>query len=299
MRRWPGTRRCTRRRSRSRSTTSAMTRHRRRTAAPAMRTASRSGSGGAPTTRRCSPPPRRTRSGWRARPSISASPNARRRIAEELPDAKLVVVVRDPIDRAYSNWMHLWVDGLEPMADFVAAWHAEDERIADGWAPFWHYRRMGRYGEQLADLLRRVDRDRVLVLRYWQLVSPAGRDPGPGGALPRRRRGPARTRAARTTPARSSTRAGARRCSARHPRRRGRRAAAPPEVWRRASRPLLSVLQQGGAAQRPRLSVEQRTALLETAPPTSPSWRRCSASPSRTGRPPPAAARSPSESEDS
>jgi Sulfotransferase family len=42
-------------------------------------------------------------------------PGARRRITEELPEAKLVVIVRDPIDRAYSNWIHLWVDGLEPI----------------------------------------------------------------------------------------------------------------------------------------------------------------------------------------
>jgi hypothetical protein len=66
--------------------------------------------------------------------------------------------------------MHLWADGLEPEADFVRAWRAEDARVDAGWAPFWHYRRMGRYGEQLADLFTRVDRDRVLVLRYRQLV---------------------------------------------------------------------------------------------------------------------------------
>src|SRR5688500_6014450 len=99
------------------------------------------------------------------------APSARRRIAEELPVVKLIIIVRDPIDRAYSNWMHLWVDGLEPIPDFIEAWHAEDERVAAGWAPFWHYRRLGWYGEQLADLLTRVDRERVLVLRYWQLVS--------------------------------------------------------------------------------------------------------------------------------
>jgi hypothetical protein len=96
---------------------------------------------------------------------------ARRRIAEELPDAKLIIIVRDPIDRAYSNWMHLWVDGLEPIPNFVDAWHAEDSRVAAGWAPFWHYRRLGRYGEQLADLFQLVERERVFVLRYWQLVS--------------------------------------------------------------------------------------------------------------------------------
>jgi hypothetical protein len=38
---------------------------------------------------------------------------AQRRIAEHLPEARLIAVVRDPIDRAYSNWMHLWSDGLD------------------------------------------------------------------------------------------------------------------------------------------------------------------------------------------
>src|SRR5688500_17431750 len=38
--------------------------------------------------------------------------DARRRIAADLPAAKLVAVLRDPVDRLYSNWMHLWADGL-------------------------------------------------------------------------------------------------------------------------------------------------------------------------------------------
>jgi hypothetical protein len=54
--------------------------------------------------------------------------------------------------------MHLWVDGLEPISDFVDAWHAEDRWVSAGWAPFWHCQRLGRYGEQLADLLSRVER---------------------------------------------------------------------------------------------------------------------------------------------
>src|SRR5215213_11300546 len=39
-------------------------------------------------------------------------PSARGRIADELPHAKLIVIVRDPIDRAYSNRMHL-ADSLD------------------------------------------------------------------------------------------------------------------------------------------------------------------------------------------
>ncbi len=95
---------------------------------------------------------------------------AQRRIAEHLPEAKLVAVVRDPIDRAYSNWMHLWSDGLEPVADFEEAFALEHERIVRGWAPFWRYSELGRYGEQLAHLYSYLDPERVLVLRYRDIV---------------------------------------------------------------------------------------------------------------------------------
>ena len=95
---------------------------------------------------------------------------AHRRIGESLPDVRVIAVVRDPIDRAYSNWMHLWSDGLEPEEDFESAYGRQDQRIHSGWAPFWRYRDLGLYGEQLAHLFRYVDPSRVLVLRYRTLV---------------------------------------------------------------------------------------------------------------------------------
>ena len=82
---------------------------------------------------------------------------------------RIVVLLRDPVDRAHSNWTHLWNAGLEPEADFLAACHAEPARRAAGWADFWHYVNLGRYGQQLAHLYTLIDRDRVLVLRYRDL----------------------------------------------------------------------------------------------------------------------------------
>jgi hypothetical protein len=189
-------------------------------------------------------------------------PGARRRIAEELPEAKLVVIVRDPIDRAYSNWMHLWVDGLEPISDFVEAWHAEDHRVAAGWAPFWHYQRLGRYGEQLADLFELVERERVFVLRYWQLVSH------PDETLNRVARflGIAEDQVTTIPPdnARPFVEPGLRTSVLGRVIRAGATAAsyASPQVWRRASKPLVSLLQHGGRTHRPKLASEQRIALL-------------------------------------
>ncbi len=95
---------------------------------------------------------------------------AMRRIRAALPDARLIVIVRDPVERAHSNWTHLWSAGLEPVGDFVRACGEEDRRVAAGWASFWHYIGLGRYGEQLEDLFTLFPREQVLVLRYRLLV---------------------------------------------------------------------------------------------------------------------------------
>jgi Sulfotransferase domain len=91
------------------------------------------------------------------------------RIRQLVPDAKLILLLRDPVDRAHSNWTHLWNAGLEPEADFLTACRAEEERKAAGWAAFWHYVGLGRYGEQVQHLYRVFPRDQVLLLRYRDL----------------------------------------------------------------------------------------------------------------------------------
>ncbi|GLW06592.1 deacetylase sulfotransferase [Microtetraspora sp. NBRC 13810] len=95
---------------------------------------------------------------------------AQRRIRAQIPGARLIVVLRDPVERAHSNWTHLWSAGLEPIGDFVRACAEEPRRIAAGWAPFWHYTGLGRYGEQLRDLFALFPREQVLIFRYRDLV---------------------------------------------------------------------------------------------------------------------------------
>jgi hypothetical protein len=95
--------------------------------------------------------------------------DAQRRIRALIPQAKLIAVLRDPVDRAHSNWAHLWSAGLEPYADFLEACDQEEQRVADGWAPFWQYAGLGRYGEQLEHLYGLFPRGQVLLLRYRDL----------------------------------------------------------------------------------------------------------------------------------
>ena len=54
------------------------------------------------------------------------------------------------MDRAYSNWAHLWADGLETIGDFVTACAEEPRRKEAGWAPFWRYLETGLYGQPAA-----------------------------------------------------------------------------------------------------------------------------------------------------
>jgi hypothetical protein len=96
--------------------------------------------------------------------------DAQRRIRRTIPSAKLIVTLRDPVERAHSNWTHLWSAGLEPIGDVIEACAAESRRIAAGWSPFWHYIGLGRYGEQLRNLFSLFPRDQLLLFRYRDLV---------------------------------------------------------------------------------------------------------------------------------
>jgi hypothetical protein len=98
------------------------------------------------------------------------SREAQRRIQALIPDAKLIVILRDPVERAHSNWTHLWSAGLDPVDDFVLACAEEQRRIEAGWADFWHYTALGRYGEQLEHLYTVFPREQVFVFRYRALI---------------------------------------------------------------------------------------------------------------------------------
>jgi hypothetical protein len=95
--------------------------------------------------------------------------DAQARIKRLVPDAKLIALLRNPVDRAHSNWSHLWAAGLEPERDFVRAVAAEPERRAAGWAHFWHYVGQGLYGRQLEHLYTLFPREQVLLMKYRDL----------------------------------------------------------------------------------------------------------------------------------
>jgi hypothetical protein len=109
------------------------------------------------------------------------------RVADLMPQARIIVLLRDPVERAFSHWKERRTEGKEPLG-FAEALAAEDERtagerdrlIADPDAfsePFdsWSYLARGRYLEHLEPWLDRFDRGQLLFLPSESLYrDPAG-----------------------------------------------------------------------------------------------------------------------------
>lgn len=85
-------------------------------------------------------------------------PGVPERMAELIPDAKLIFMVRDPVDRIRANWIHRYSNRAEdrPMREAVLA--PDSEYVA-----------RSRYHAQLSRFLEHYPMERVLVIEQGEL----------------------------------------------------------------------------------------------------------------------------------
>lgn len=96
-------------------------------------------------------------------------PPAAEALARHLPRARIVAVLRHPVDRAFSAYMHARREGKEPLADFTKALAAEPDRLAQNWGFLWRYADLGRYPSQLQRYYDRFPPDQIKVFLYEDL----------------------------------------------------------------------------------------------------------------------------------
>ncbi len=99
-----------------------------------------------------------------ASPLYLYSPKAPERIAHHLPEVRMVAILRNPVDQAFSHFLYATKYRIEPIADFTEALRREEERMAAGWQPLFGY-------SQLSALCRAAG----AVFR----AVPEGADPDP------------------------------------------------------------------------------------------------------------------------
>lgn len=91
-------------------------------------------------------------------------------IYEESPNARIIVVLRDPVARAYSHYLMNRQRDLEPLESFEEAIAEEGIRKENGWGWDWHYLSLGRYHEQLMRYYERFPDERILVILHDELI---------------------------------------------------------------------------------------------------------------------------------
>ncbi len=102
------------------------------------------------------------------------SPEAPEAIARTLPGARLLAVLRNPADRAFSHYLHLRRDGREPCLTFEEALEKEEDRRRQGWSWDYYYAGLGFYGEQLSRYLEHFPRGRILLFLFDDMEADPG-----------------------------------------------------------------------------------------------------------------------------
>jgi hypothetical protein len=106
--------------------------------------------------------------------SYLESPEAAGRIREFNPEARMVAMLRDPVEMMYSMHGMRVAQGVEPITDFAAALEAERTRlgygtVGDGSSV--RYRDRARYAEMLPRWFETFGRDRVHVIITEELAA--------------------------------------------------------------------------------------------------------------------------------
>lgn len=91
-------------------------------------------------------------------------------IKKYIPNAKLIVILRNPVDRAFSSFMHLVRDGRESKNNFCDALEEEKTRINHNYSPLWHYTKAGFYYSQLSEFYQKFNDQQIKVLLYDDFI---------------------------------------------------------------------------------------------------------------------------------
>ncbi len=101
-----------------------------------------------------------------ASPAYLYSPIAAKRIARDNPNAKIIAILRDPVERAFSHFLDNVGNGWEPCTDFEQVIEAQLNGARTRWWRKWDYIGHGFYAEQLKRYFECFPLENIKVVRY-------------------------------------------------------------------------------------------------------------------------------------
>jgi Sulfotransferase family len=94
------------------------------------------------------------------------------RIRRQVPDARIIIALRDPIERAYSHYLMHVREGIQPL-DFYDALQEDLGRTDPAWAISHFYVGKGQYARQVRRYLEVFGPDRVRIVLFDDLERDA------------------------------------------------------------------------------------------------------------------------------
>ena len=90
------------------------------------------------------------------------------RIKAAIPDAKIIIILRNPVERAFSAYCYHLRDGRETLS-FEEALEKESLRAKNKWQVGWFYRRGGLYYQQVKRYYHLFSRDQIKLILWKNL----------------------------------------------------------------------------------------------------------------------------------
>jgi len=97
------------------------------------------------------------------------TPLAAQRIHQYLPHSRIIAILRQPAERAYSHYMYMRQHRREPARTFEEALAQEETRIKEGWISGYYYKANGLYYAQLSIYYDLFPREQIKILLYDDL----------------------------------------------------------------------------------------------------------------------------------
>lgn len=83
-----------------------------------------------------------------------------------LPETKIIIILRNPAYRAFSQFIRHLDNGLETTDNFKKALELEEKRIKNNWWWGFHYFQAGLYSEQIKRYFNIFNRNQIKILLY-------------------------------------------------------------------------------------------------------------------------------------
>jgi hypothetical protein len=100
-----------------------------------------------------------------ASPSYLWHPEAPKRIHDVAPDARIAIILRDPVERAYSHYLMDYREGVQSLPFYEAL--LEDMNLPEkGWGVSWLYFELGLYARQIERYLAVFKPEQIKILLF-------------------------------------------------------------------------------------------------------------------------------------